>query len=82
VDGSGTVWVANGAAAGCISELAYGQSAPLSPSQGFGNLSAPSALAIDGSGDVWTANAGDNSVSEFVGIATPVAMPLAVNAGP
>jgi hypothetical protein len=82
VDGSGTVWIANGAAAGSISELAYGQSAPLSPAKGFGNLNTPTAIAIDGSGSVWTANAGDNSVSEIVGIATPVATPLVVNAGP
>jgi streptogramin lyase len=82
IDGGGMVWIANGATAGSISDLAYGQSAPASPSTGFGSLNTPAGIAVDASGSVWTANAGDNSVTEFVGIATPVATPLAVNAGP
>jgi hypothetical protein len=37
---------------------------------------------VDLSGNVWTANAGDNSVSEIIGIAAPTIQPLAVTAGP
>jgi len=82
VDGQGTVWVANSQTAGSISKLVYSQSAPVSPSTGYGVLNSPSAIAVDASGSVWTANAGDNSISEFVGIAAPATMPLAANVGP
>jgi hypothetical protein len=60
----------------------YGQSAPLSPAAGLAVLNAPSAIAVDPSGNVWTANAGDNSASEIVGIAGPTVQPLAAVAGP
>ena len=82
VDGQGTVWVANGQTAGSLSKLVYGQSAPLSPAAGLGSFNAPLSLAIDASGSIWTANSGDNSVSEFVGLASPVIVPLAANVGP
>ena len=41
-----------------------------------------SGIAIDASGNIWTANTGDNSVSVFVGLAAPVVTPLAANVGP
>jgi len=82
IDGQGTVWVANGQTGGSISELAYGQSAPLSPPSGLGSLNLPLGIAIDASGSVWTANTGDSTVSKIVGIAAPAPMPLAVVAGP
>jgi streptogramin lyase len=82
VDGNGTIWLANSRTAGSISEVVYGQSAPLSPTAGLAVLNAPSAIAVDPSGNVWTANAGDNSVSEIVGIAGPTVQPLAAVAGP
>jgi hypothetical protein len=76
-DGAGAAWFAN---TGSIS--AFSGAAALSGAAGLGSLSSPSAIAIDASGNVWTANAGDNSVSIFVGIAAPVATPIAVNVGP
>ena len=36
------------------------------------------AVAVDGSGDVWTDNATGNSVTELIGAATPVVTPLLV----
>ena len=48
----------------------------------LGNVLQPTNLAVDASGNVWTANAGDNSLSEIVGTAAPTAMPLAASAGP
>jgi streptogramin lyase len=48
----------------------------------YGSLNAAIGLAADPSGDVWTANSGDNTVSEFIGLVTPVTTPLAANVGP
>ncbi len=81
-DGQGTVWVVNGQAGGSISKLTATQSSPLSPTQGLGALNAPSAIAVDASGNLWTTNSGDNSVSEFIGLASPATLPLTANAGP
>ena len=82
IDGRGTDWVSNTQTAGSISELVFGQSAPLSPAAGLGTLNQPSGIAVDASGSIWTANAGDNSVSKIVGAAFPAILPLAANVGP
>jgi streptogramin lyase len=80
---SGTkLWVTNGLTAGSLSQLVYGQGTPSSPSVGFGSLNAPVGVAVDLSGDVWTANSGDNTVTQFIGLATPVTTPLVANVGP
>ena len=65
VDGAGAVWVANGNST--LSILG------ITPSTGFtgGLLSSPSALAIDPAGNVWLTNKGNNSVTEFLGAASP-----------
>ena len=82
LDGSGTIWVANyrgnsiSALSGAASE------APgtfLSPASGFGkdaSLLEPYGLALDGSGNAWVSNFGNNTVTEFLGIATPIRTPL------
>ena len=47
------------------------------------NVSGPRGIAIDASGNVWIANFTYNSVTEFVGAATPAATPLTpTNHGP
>jgi streptogramin lyase len=85
IDGSNRVWVANRDASS-ISEFSNSGTA-LSPTTGFGTdsyvsdgvnigLSGPRGIAIDPSGNVWVANFTYNSVTEFVGIATPVATPI------
>jgi streptogramin lyase len=82
IDGQGAVWITDGQAAGSLSKLSILQSAPLSPATGLGSLAAPAGIAVDASGSIWTANAGDNSISRFIGIAAPVAVPLASSVGP
>ena len=80
-DGASNIWITNGAAAGSIAEL-NSSGTVLSPTTGFGSLNTPVSIGVDASGDLWTANLGDNSVSEFVGIASPVTTPIAANVGP
>jgi streptogramin lyase len=80
IDGSGNVWLTNVVSVRLAEFSTAG--APLSPASGYtagGGLENPDSLAIDGSGDVWIANAGTNSVTEIIGIATPVVTPLVAN---
>jgi streptogramin lyase len=76
VDGSDTIWVANAATAGSISAFTP-TGVPITPSTGLGSLNTPSGIAIDASGNIWTANSGANTLTEFIGLATPVVTPLA-----
>jgi streptogramin lyase len=46
---------------------------------GTGTLSQPANIAIDGAGDVWISNYGNNSLTEMVGAGAPVVTPLAAN---
>jgi hypothetical protein len=89
VDGGGSVWVAN-YRGWSVTELSGTASAepgtPLSPSSGFGTqagLVEPYGIAIDPSGNLWIANFDSTSpqgeqgtLTEFVGLATPVKAPL------
>src|SRR6202789_2682900 len=81
IDGAGHVWVSNFRGPS-ITELAgAAASSPgqiLSPTAGY----APDAklleaydIAIDASGNVWVTSFGDNTITEFVGLATPVKTP-------
>lgn len=83
IDGSGNIWIANFRVPN-ITELA-GASAtgispgtPLSPLGGLGAhpaLNQSFALAVDASGNLWVSNFGSNSVTQFIGLATPVKTP-------
>jgi hypothetical protein len=83
IDGSGRVWVSN-FHTGTLSVFAGNKlslpSLPLSPPTGLGTdaqLGSPFALAIDQSGNLWVTNSnGANTVTVFVGLATPVKTPL------
>jgi streptogramin lyase len=75
-------FVANSTTSGSLYRYLYMNGGPNSPLAGFGTLNTPVGVAVDASGSVWTANSGDNTVSKFVGIAVPVATPLAANVGP
>ena len=77
-----TAWVTNKKPGSGLTEIVLGQNAPSSPAAGFGSLNSPSALAVDPSGDIWTANSGDNTVSQFIGLTAPVVAPIAANVGP
>ncbi len=83
VDGSGTIWVAN-YRGNSISALSGASSASpgtfLSPASGFGtdaSLLEPSGLALDASGNAWISNFGNNTITQFLGIATPIRTPFA-----
>jgi DNA-binding beta-propeller fold protein YncE len=77
-----SIWVANNTGSGALAQFSYSSTSPVSPISGFGSLSSPVGVAVDSSGSVWTANSGSNTVSKFIGLAAPVATPLAVSAGP
>jgi streptogramin lyase len=81
IDGSGHVWIANYLGK-TITELAGSTAASpgqiLSPAVGYGRdagLVEPYALAIDASGNLWITNFFTNTLTEMVGIATPVKTP-------
>jgi len=76
VDGAGNIWVANGTTTGYLSEFTAGSGVALSSSQALGVLNDPVEVAVDESGNIWAADAGDNSVTIFVGLATPALTPL------
>jgi streptogramin lyase len=84
VDGAGTVWVANSrAAAGGLSEFSGAASTTpgtaLSPSSGLGadaGMNQAYAIAADNAGNLWVSNFGNNTLTEFVGMAAPVKTPL------
>lgn len=82
IDGSGTAWIAN-YRGNTLSELAGSTAATpgqaLSPATGWlvdAALSEPSGIAIDASGNIWIANFGSDTLTEVIGLATPVKTPL------
>jgi hypothetical protein len=81
IDGSENLWTANTASGvNSVTEL-NSAGTPLSPPAGFtgGPLKGPTNLALDGSGNVWVASDGGNTLTEFIGAATPVVTPLVAN---
>jgi streptogramin lyase len=82
IDGAGSVWAANfhGKSVSGFSATHGGvPSMALSPASGFGrdiSLASPYGIAIDASGNLWTSSYSDNSLTEFVGLASPVKTPL------
>ncbi len=77
IDGANSVWVTNTGNAYALSEFNNAGNA-ISGDAGYqsGTLNNPSFLAIDASGDVWVPNCSGNSVTELIGVATPVVTPL------
>lgn len=70
------IWFGNHLA-GSVSEFDDAGTA-LSPNAGYkagGNLLLPYGLAVDSSGNLWVTKYAGDSVTEFVGIAAPVATP-------
>jgi len=72
VDGLGQVWTANGN--GTVSALSNSATA-VTPATGYSGagLSTPGGIAVDLSGNVWVTNTSDNSATEVLGVAAPVA---------
>jgi hypothetical protein len=83
IDSNGNVWAAD-EEGNCISESNSSGTA-ISPSTGYGGsgvLNDPFHLAIDLSGNLWVTNPGTgsgNTVTEFIGIASPVVTPMVAN---
>jgi streptogramin lyase len=84
IDGSGNVWIGNFHAA-YLTELAGASSTNPTPGQTISPAAgwAPDAklygafsIAIDASGNLWVSNLYAASVTEFIGLATPVKTPL------
>jgi len=87
IDGADDVWLANFEGKS-LSEFSPSQ-VPVTSATGYQGLwlnpsnqtlgpalNEPEGLAIDSSGNIWVADAGNNNVVEFVGAAAPVATPL------
>jgi streptogramin lyase len=69
-DNSCHIWITN--FAGSVSELtSVGVAVGLSPFTG-GGINEPFGIAVDGSGSVWVANEGNNSISELNSSGTPL----------
>ncbi len=82
IDGAGSVWVANFRGPS-LSQLAGSASNTpgnaLSPSAGWApdaGLLEAYGIAIDASGNVWVTNFGNNTLTEFVGLAGPLKTPV------
>jgi hypothetical protein len=82
IDGAGNIWTTSSAVqniyTNAVSEFTS-TGVPLSPSTGYtnGNYNVPNGLVLDGSGDVWIANFGNDSLTEIIGSAAPVITPWA-----
>jgi hypothetical protein len=81
IDGAGDIWVANygpaeASSMGSITTLDPSGS-PFSPANGYQpGLNKPDSIAIDASGNVWVVNNGAGTVTELMGAASPVTVPL------
>jgi hypothetical protein len=80
-DGAGTVWVAGqggtGISPGVLPLAASGDFSGTLPYDSSSLAAGPLRVAIDGSGNIWVLLA-NNTVTEYVGAATPVVTPLAL----
>jgi hypothetical protein len=80
LDGNRMVWVASGSAGPSILPITDNSSINGEPTGYLSSSSlaaGPLRVAVDGSGNVWVLLE-DNTVTEFVGVATPVVTPLAL----
>jgi hypothetical protein len=86
IDGAGNVWVTNntGNTGNSVSEFSKSGTA-LSPSLGYaggiplypgGLLFYPGPISVDGSGNLWITDVTNSTLSEIIGIATPVITPI------
>ena len=82
VDGTGTVWVINyrgSALSELMGENTSGPGTAISPSSGWApdvDILEGFGIAIDQAGNIWVTSSGNNTLAEFVGLATPVRTPL------
>ena len=82
IDGGGNAWVASErgpSLAQFSSATSANHGTLLSPGGGWGadaKLLEPYSLAIDAAGNIWVSNYGNNTLTEFIGMAAPVKTPL------
>ena len=82
IDGQGTIWTTNYHGNSVTAVSGSGSSSPATPlsgSRGLGSdagLNAPYGLAVDASGNLWVSNSGNNTLTQFVGLAEPVRTPV------
>jgi sugar lactone lactonase YvrE len=83
VDGAGNVWVTD-FDGNAVTELQGANGASpgqaISPAAGFGSdahLARPYGLAIDAGGNLWVSNFAASTITQFLGVATPVKTPMA-----
>jgi hypothetical protein len=74
IDGAGVLWIANGNST--ISAFSA-SGIPVSATAYSTPIAGPTSINVDGSGSLWITNAGDNSVTEVIGVASPVTTPTA-----
>ena len=81
VDGSGNIWITN-YQGNSISEILGAGSTYMgtvvAPANGYGTdagLQSPRGIAIDSSGNVWVSNSTANTITNFLGLATPTKTP-------
>lgn len=87
IDGGGNAWIADEYSNKNITEILRGGTLATgeSSTEGYigGGLTYPAGIAVDGSGDVWVTNGNPNgtstTVTELIGVATPVVTPLAAS---
>jgi len=85
IDGANNAWIANNygdsvseiSSSGAYLSGTTGYSGTNGAANSNGPMIRPYAIAIDGSGDVWIADYSGASVTELIGVATPVVTPLA-----
>jgi len=81
-DGASYAWISNNS--GCVSEFNSSGGA-VSYSSGYAGgasgtaLGSLTAIAVDGSGDVWVVNQSGGDVVELIGAGTPVVTPIVAN---
>jgi len=78
---SNAVWLAD-MATGALLRTSYGAASGQLRMTGSATIAAPTSVAVDAAGSIWMTNTGGNTVLKFIGLATPVATPLAANVGP
>jgi sugar lactone lactonase YvrE len=72
IDGGGIVWITK--SNNSISALSI-TGTPVSSMAYATSIPTPTSISVDGSGNLWITNAGDDSVTEMVGVASPVTTP-------
>lgn len=83
IDGANNAWITN-TGTNVLVELATDGAAvsPRSPSTGYlvpGLSGGANTVAVDGAGNVWVPNSAGASITELIGIASPVVTPLAAS---